>query len=107
MANFSLNQSVSGLGTTTIAIPAAGTYAVDCKISLPMISAGSSASSSVVCVINQNGSPVYTGQAGAEGAFVSIPFTASGTITVVLSSANIVDQGLNVVKSTIAVSGGN
>ena len=105
MANYNMNQTVTGLGTiATVTVPTTDRYTLSGKISVPKLPKGSLANSSVVAVINVNGSPIYTGQAGAEG-FESSPFCSAGDIiTVVLSSANVVDQGLNVIKTTLSIS---
>ena len=105
MANFSQSQSFAGLGTITINIPSAGRYGIDGKITLPTISSGSG-QSSVVVTINQNGSPIYTGAAGAQGFHTNPYCAASDIITIVLTSAATVDQGLNVIKTTVSVSEG-
>lgn len=100
------SQTVTGLGTITLpVIPSTSRIAVDGKITLPLISQGSGLSA-VVAVVNVNGSPVYTGQAGAEG-FHTSPFCSAGDIiTIVLSSSAIADQSLNVIKTTVSASEG-
>lgn len=105
MANFYVSQSVVGLGTVaTVTAPSTSIYSVEGKISVPTIGQGATANSSVVAVVNVNGSPVYTGSAGAEGLQVKAACNAGDIITVVLSSSNPVDLGLNKIKSTISVS---
>jgi len=106
MANFYTTQTSPGLGTIlTVKVPTQDRYRVSGKITLPTIPEGAM-QSSVVAVVNVNGSPVYTGQVGARG-FETSPFcNANDIITVVLSSANVADQGLNVVKTTVAISEG-
>lgn len=105
-SNFYQNLVLNGLSSVSTAVPAAGPYKVDGKISLPSLVAGSSANSSVVAVVNKNGSAIYTGVAGAEGFGVEANCAAGDVLQVVLSSSAAVDSGLNVVKSTIAISGG-
>lgn len=103
MSHYKHNEVFEGLGTVTIVIPAAGRYSFDGKISLPKNS-DNNAQSSLVVVINKNGSPMYTGFAGAQGFFVKILCAAADSITIVFSSADLDDQSSNVIKSTISVS---
>lgn len=100
---FNQNLSFVGLGTLSITVPLAGAYFVDGKISLPTLSKGDVAPSAVLVTVNQNGSPVYTGQAGAEGFYTTLSCAASDVIAMVFSSAAAVDQGLNVIKSTVSI----
>lgn len=99
---FSQNLVFNGLGTLSVTIPAAGLIFFKGKISLPTIVDGGGASSLVV-TINQNGSPVYTGAAGASGFETSFVCAASDVIAFVFSSAAAADQGLNVIKSTVSI----
>lgn len=123
MANFSQNLGTSGLGTLSFVVPAAGTYYLSGSISLPMLSqdvsqpappssvtaTGSSPNyqsivSAVLVVINLNGSPVYTGIAGATGFQAVVACAAADTLAFVYSSSAAPDQGLNAIKSTISIS---
>jgi hypothetical protein len=107
MANFYVNETTQGLGT--IATAQASTtdiYRVSGKITLPTIIQGSPAPSQVVVTINVNGSPVYTGLAGAEGFRANPACSAGDIITVVLTSSAPTDAALNVIKSTISISEG-
>lgn len=106
MANRRRSLSFSGLGTVTFVTPTTGQYSFHGSISLPNIVAGDTANSAVVVTINQNASPVYTGVAGARGFGVSFQCTAADSITIVLTSAALVDQNLNVIKSVISISEG-
>lgn len=103
MANFNLNATVQGLGTTTIVAPTTDTYVVTGTLTLPSIPAGSATSSSVVVTVNLNGSPVYTGAAGSRGFRTGVTATAADTITIVLSSAAAVDLQPNAVKMTLSM----
>lgn len=104
MANqFNQNVTFSGLGTQTLEAPFAGPYLVKGKISIPTLVAGGGVSSCLV-VVNQNGTPVYTGQAGAEGFRTIIVCAALDVLTVVLSSAAAADQPANSIKSTMEFS---
>jgi hypothetical protein len=103
--NYSQNVTFNGLGTFSFNIPAAGAYFLDGKISIPTIVNGGGPSSLVV-TINQNGSPVYVGLAGAEGFYAILSCAANDLIAVVFSSAAPADQALNVIKSTFVVSQG-
>jgi hypothetical protein len=104
---FNQSGTQGGLGTYTVAPGAAGPYVVDVKNQLPNLSDGAAANSEVVTVVKVNSSTKYTGPAGADGAKVVVVCDAdSDTISVVTSSAADVDQGLNVIKSQIAISSG-
>lgn len=105
--DFSQNTILSGLGTVTFIAPSNGDYKIDGKISLPSMSAGDTAASALVVTINKNGSPVYTGLAGARGfENVILALLTTDTVTVVMSSAAAVDQPRNVIKSSISISRG-
>lgn len=106
MATYNQSAVFNGLGTFTVITPIAGNYFVEGKISLPTLSTGATANSAVVTTINQNGSPVYTGTAGAEGFRTDIAAAANDTIAVVFSSAAAVDKALNVIKATIQIGQG-
>lgn len=107
MANYNSSQVVSGLGATTIQVPTTDTYKIVGKISLPTLPQGSTANSSVVVTITQTTvGTIYTGVAGARGFTIIQPATANDVFTITLSSANAVDQGTNLIKTTIYVSEG-
>lgn len=107
MANFNKSLSAVGLGTiATFTVPDTAIYAVDGKMTIPSINQGSSAQSALVVVVNVNGSPVYTGSAGSKGFHTQVAANASQVVTVVLSSAAVVDNALNAVKSTVTISVG-
>jgi hypothetical protein len=107
MAQSSVQAVFSGLGTLAIQVPNVGTYSLQGNISLPSINQGATANSQVIVTINVNGgSTLYTGAAGAQG-FVFLPITiasANSTVNVILSSATGVDQGLNLIKTTVSIS---
>lgn len=102
---FAQNISFTGLGTFTMSAPEAGPYFFEGKITLPTINNGGGVSACLV-TINQNGSPVYTGIAGAEGFYKNVTCAFNDTMTIVLSSAATPDQGLNVIKSTFSIGTG-
>jgi hypothetical protein len=101
MANFNQNLVFNGLGSISFTIPIAGQYFFEGNISLPSI-VGGSGPSSVVVVVNQNGSPVYTGVAGATGFRCDVLCAFDDVMQIVFSSAAAPDQVLNSVKSTIS-----
>lgn len=101
MTQFNQNLVWTGLGTETLVAPFAGTFFFDGKIQCPTLSTDGQASA-VVTTINQNGTPVYTGTAGAQGFHVDIVCAANDSITIVFSSAAAVDQGANIIKCEIA-----
>lgn len=105
MANYNQNLVFTGLGTLTTSVPSAGPYKMEGKISLPTLVGGSGVSA-CVCTINQNGSPIYTGTAGAEGFGIEPTCAANDTFTFVLSSAAAPDQVLNAIKMTVSISQG-
>lgn len=104
MANSSGQMLLSGLMTATTSVNAAGTYDIIGSLTLPGITKGSTANSQVVATIKQNGSTIFTGQAGAEGFMITgLTCAAGDTISVQLSSGAAVDQGLNLIKCTVAI----
>jgi len=94
---------MSGLGSFSDSVQTAGTYQVQGSLTLPGISKGDVANSQVVTVVQQNGSTRYTGLAGAEGFNITLVCAAGDVIGIILSSSAAVDQGINVVKATIAI----
>lgn len=102
MANFVGLQTICGLGTFPVfTAPAAGVYFVNGQLTLPSLVQGSGASS-VVVVVNVNGSPVYTGIAGATGFQVNqITCAAGDAVTAVLTSAAAPDAVLNAVRGVV------
>lgn len=107
MAALNFNQSLSwvGLGTYTFVAPYAAPFVFDGKVQCPSI-VTDGVNSAVVVTISQNGTPVYTGNAGAQGFYEVISCASGDSITIVFSSAAAVDQGLNIIKATIAISQG-
>ena len=104
MIDFNVTADASGLGTVVdLKVPDAGAYFVSGKLTLPSIPAGSATASAVVVVVNKNGSPVYTGNAGSRGFYVIANCSALDEITVVLSSAATVDLQSNAIRSTVTV----
>lgn len=107
MANFYQSQTVEGLSTVTIKVPTSDTYKLEGKINTPSLQSGSNAQSSVVVTISQTGlGTIYTGPAGAKGFQIKPVCSANDVLTIVLSSANAVDQGTNMIKSVISISEG-
>src|ERR1700678_3820563 len=93
----------AGLGTAGIRMNTAGLKTISGTLPLPTINQGASADSSVVVTINLNGgSTLYTGAAGAQGFETQVACSAGDVVNVIFTSAATVDQGLNVVKSTIS-----
>ena len=102
---FSQNLVFNGLGTLSITMGVAGLCFADGHIALPTISNGGGVSACLV-TINQNGSPIYTGQAGAEGFYVNFTAAVGDVIAFVFSSSAAADQPLNVIKSSISIGTG-
>lgn len=118
----SQNISYSGLGTVTYVAIANGIVNFQGTLTLPTLvgdisqpvppssvpAVGSapvyqSPSSQVVVTVNKNGSPVYTGKAGANGFQTSLLCAITDVITVVLSSSAACDQVPNLVKANIGI----
>ena len=96
-----------GLGTLSVTVPTAlspNTFFVRVKSIIPTLVNGAGASSLVI-TINQNGSPVYVGQVGAEGAYANLSVADQDVIAVVFSSASSNDSSLTV-KSVIEMGAG-
>lgn len=102
VASYDQNLVFNGLGTLSLEVPSAGVYFVKGKLLLPTIVSGAGASS-VLVTINQNGSPIYVGQAGAEGFYADLSCAAFDTIAIVLTSSAAADLVLNAVKTTISI----
>lgn len=100
------NLTMNGLGTLSFEAPQDGAYLLDGKISLPSLARGSDDTSELVVTIDiNNGSPIYTGDAGAEGFLVNTGDISGGDIiNMNFSSSADVDQPLNVLKASIAIS---
>lgn len=102
---YNQNFVFNGLGTLTVPVPETGNYQLKCKTSLPTLSNGGGVSACLV-VINDNGSPIYTGTAGDEGFEYNGYLTSGHTLTFVWTSSATSDQGLNVIKSVVSISTG-
>ena len=105
------NLSINGLGTVTWVCPATTPLLIDGKMSLPTLEQdGISPPTAALMTINQNGSPIYTGMAGAEGFRINnVSATLNDTFTFVLTStltAPSVDSALNSIRGVIAISSG-
>ena len=102
-----MNRTFTDLGSHSIGINKTEFVTIAGKISLPTIGEGASGNSQVVVNIDVNGgSPFYTGNAGDEGFQTGYSATAGDTVHIVLTSAAAVDQGLNLIKTTVSVYGG-
>jgi hypothetical protein len=125
MANYIKNTTHEGLGTLTVTIPTTDLYMIQGTITHPNLvptpvagpggGAGTGTSpngtvevpSQVVLTINQNGSPVYTSQAGAQGFNIAALNCAAGDlITFVRTSSLPQDEQLNAVRMTLSISEG-
>lgn len=103
-SNFFKSQTVTGLGAYTIAVPTAGTYEIDGKMTLSTTHASTNPSVVVVTISKTTTGTIYTGVAGARGFHVNQYCAADDVITITLSSAATVDQGKNTIKATISIS---
>lgn len=104
-SGFNQNIESQGLNTISTTVPYAGSYFIKGKITLPTLVDGAGASSLVITV-NQNGSPVYTGLAGAEGFYTNLLCAVNDVIAVVPSSSAAVDALNNVIKLAISIGQG-
>lgn len=107
MAMYNQSQVSTGLTTTTYTAPFAGQYMLRGKLTLPMITTGSTPSSVVVTITNGTG-PVtlYTGTAGVTGFQIDTVCAAGDVISIALTSAATVDQALNAIKMTTEFASG-
>ena len=114
-----LNEStpVAGLGTWTYTVVTAGLYSVKTNFTIPYQPAGSSNNSAstagqsgLTITLKQNTTTLVTaGGSSANptpnqptlGASTTINAAAGDTISVVTSSSNAVDQGLNAIKGIV------
>ncbi len=123
MANsFQVNTStvVGGLGTQTYTVPtgtATGPYTCAVNFTIPYVAAGTSnnsastaGQSALQIVVNKNGSAQLTLGGSATNPTPTQPslagsvvmsLAAADIVTVVLTSANAVDNALNAIKGTI------
>jgi hypothetical protein len=101
---FNQNTISTGLGTTTLTAPQAGVYFVKGKLQLPTITGSGNAAGASQCVVtvNQNGSPKYVGNAGAEGFYTTLSCALADSITIVLTSAATPDQAQNAIKMEVS-----
>lgn len=104
---FNQNLSFTGLVTTVVSIPdTVNGVNVDVKCQIPTLTNGGGVSGLVITV-KHNTSTVYTGTAGALGAWTNVSgVTAGDTISVITSSSNAVDAGINAIQGNIAISEG-
>jgi hypothetical protein len=102
---FAENAVISGLNSYTVGIGSTAPHSFSGKLSLPSI-VGGTGPSSVVVSATQNGTTVYTGQAGANGFKFDLNCTAGDTIVLSLTSAASVDNVANAVKATVAITKG-
>lgn len=105
MAVYNQNFVFNGLGTQSFIVPVAGPGFVEGKSDIPTLVNGGGASSLVVTV-NQNGSAIYTGNAGANGFYTTFLGALNDTIAVVYTSAAAPDNAYNAIKSKIDIGGG-
>ena len=97
--------TINGLGDLSFTIPINGEWFFDGKLTLPSLIAGTGQSMAVM-TINQNGSPVYVGPAGATGFRASFPCSGDDLIDFVLTSSSPDDALPSAVKGTIAIGQG-
>ena len=110
MANFSQNYAISGLETLTAVVPLGGLYTLSGKIRLPRLSQTdatdpnyASYPSAVVATIKQNGTTIFTTNAGADGFTIPINAVAGDSFTVALTSSTAEDEILNAVAAVVSI----
>lgn len=103
MANFSINEAVSGLRSTQMPRLNPGSHTITGKLTLPSRGTGLATSTTVVVTVTQNGTPIYIGAPGADGFVTGFNAAVNDVITVVTSSSNPIDQQLNAVKMIVSI----
>lgn len=110
MANYSQNFAISGIETLTVVIPVAGNFTLSGKIKLPRLSQSDPTDpnyltypSAVVTTIKQNGSTIFTSNAGQDAFSIPILASALDSFTVALTSSAAQDQVLNAVSAVISI----
>lgn len=111
MSNMSQREVFSGLGTYSYTIPEAALWQIKVSSSISLLSQDVSSNplspspvSSLVITVTQNGTTMYTGQTGAQGAQLQLTCALGDVIHIVFSSSATADTSLNAVKSTISLS---
>jgi hypothetical protein len=95
---------ICGLQSQTTSVTNAGNYTITISATLPNLQQGATADSQCVTTVTHNATVIYTSPAGTTGAqLLNVPMASGDTITVGLSSSAAVDQGLNVVRATVAI----
>jgi hypothetical protein len=120
---YTQSTSVTNLATHTITIPTTDLYNFQGTLTLPNIvpsatqgpgggagtgtGGGPEVPSQVIITVNKNGSPIYTGAAGALGFTLNgVSCTAGDVITIVRSSSLAQDEQPNAIRMTLSVSEG-
>ena len=118
MANMMNSQSMAGLNTTTIGIPATDTYTIQGTVQTTNQTTaatqgpgggtgtgtgGSKSLSQVVVTIKQNNTTIYTSSPGDRGFYTTVAATAGDIISVITTSSATQDKGLNDIQTTIQV----
>jgi hypothetical protein len=102
-----MNKTFTGLGTFPTPIsetPASRILNIKGKVNLPNLIEGAAANSQVVVTMNLNGGATfYTGIPGAEGFETGVVAVAGDILNIILTSSAPVDQGLNVIKTTVSL----
>jgi hypothetical protein len=101
--NFNINETFVGLRTIQLACLTPGPTVIVGKLSLPKVSQGDSGASTCVVTVNQNGTPIYTGNPGADGFRTGVTTLPGDIVTITTSSSSPVDQQLNAVKMTLSL----
>lgn len=113
MPNFTANNSLNGLQTTTLfTAPTTGVYFVNGQLTLPilrdapnnvgaLVSTPEIGGSQVVAVVKDGATTVFTGLAGSSGFQTTFTATAGDVITCILSSSAAIDNVVNAVRGVV------
>lgn len=105
MANYSSNGTFNGLGTFNEGAPDTASYKLKASITLPTIPEGELTNSQVVATISINGgAAIFTSNPGDKGFEFKATANAGDVFNITLTSAALVDQGLNKIKTTFSIS---
>jgi hypothetical protein len=124
MANPNSTLSSQGLNTITFTAPTTDVYSFQGTIAPPKYSTsatsgpgggagtgtggGADVPSQILITINKNGTPVYTGTAGAQGFQLDgIALAAADVITIVPTSSLSQDNQPNAIRITLAITEGS
>jgi hypothetical protein len=105
-----MTRTISGLETLTIVMNSAGQTMMTGKIKLPRLSQTDptdpnylSYPSAVVTTVKQNGTTIFTSNAGQDGFRIPISYALNDSFTVALTSSEPQDEVLNAVGAAVSI----